>query len=87
MTCLVQRVTTPDDALKDKHWIDRGDIVDVLDPTTGTFVKQIGVVPNSPRPQRKFGEVFQNSERNTKRVLKDLAGLSEEELAELKRRA
>lgn len=80
------RVTTPDDALKDKHWIERGDIVDVLDSITGTFVKQIGVVPKFSKTPGKIWKGVPKLGEDTKRVLKDLVGLSDEELEELKKK-
>ncbi|MEM3577902.1 MAG: CoA transferase [Candidatus Bathyarchaeia archaeon] len=78
------RVSTPDDALKDKHWIARGHIVDVLDSTTETLVKQIGIVPKFSKTPGKIWKGVPKLGEDTKEVLKKLVGLSEKKLEELK---
>jgi crotonobetainyl-CoA:carnitine CoA-transferase CaiB-like acyl-CoA transferase len=78
------RVSTPDDILKDEHWLKRGDIVEVLDFTTGTSVKQIGIVPKFSKTPGKIWKGVSKLGEDTKEVLKRLAGLSEEKLKQLK---
>jgi len=77
-------VSTPDDILKDEHWLKRGDIVEVLDLTTGTLVKQIGIVPKFSKTPGKIWKGVPKLGEDTKEVLKRLAGLSEEKLKQLK---
>lgn len=78
------KVSTPDDVLKDEHWLKRGDIVDVLDLTTGTLVKQIGIVPKFSKTPGKIWKGVTKLGEDTKKVLKGLVGLSEEKLKQLK---
>jgi crotonobetainyl-CoA:carnitine CoA-transferase CaiB-like acyl-CoA transferase len=78
------RVSTPDDVLEDEHWLKRGDIVDVLDLTTGTLVKQIGIVPKFSKTPGKIWKGVTKLGEDTKKVLKHLVGLSEEEIKQLK---
>ncbi len=77
-------VSTPDDILKDEHWLKRGDIVEVLDLTTGTLVKQIGIVPKFSKTPGKIWKGVPKLGEDTKEVLKRLVGLSEEKLKQLK---
>jgi crotonobetainyl-CoA:carnitine CoA-transferase CaiB-like acyl-CoA transferase len=77
-------VSTPDDILKDEHWLKRGDIVEVLDLTTETFVKQIGIVPKFSKTPGKIWKGVSKLGEDTKEVLKRLVGLSEEKLKQLK---
>jgi len=78
------RVSTPDDVLKDEHWLKRGDIVEVLDFTTGTLVKQIGIVPKFSKTPGKIWKGVPKLGEDTKEVLKRLVGLNEEKLKQLK---
>jgi crotonobetainyl-CoA:carnitine CoA-transferase CaiB-like acyl-CoA transferase len=77
-------VSTPDDVLKDKHWLERGDIVEVLDLTTETLVKQIGIVPKFSKTPGKIWKGVPKLGEDTEEVLKRLIGLSEEKLKQLK---
>ena len=77
-------VSTPDDILKDEHWLKRGDIVEVLDLTTKTLVKQIGIVPKFSKTPGKIWKGVPKLGEDTKEVLKRLVGLSEEKLKQLK---
>jgi formyl-CoA transferase len=78
------RVSTPDDILKDEHWLKRGDIVEVLDFTTGTLVKQIGIVPKFSKTPGKIWKGVTKLGEDTKEVLKRLVGLSEKTSKQLK---
>lgn len=80
------RVSTPEDVIKDDHWLQRGDIVETLDMTTGKVIKQMGIVPKfskTPgivwRGPTKIGE-------DTPKVLKELLEVSDEEIMELKKK-
>ncbi|MDI9646332.1 MAG: CaiB/BaiF CoA-transferase family protein [Archaeoglobales archaeon] len=79
------KVSTPDDVLKDKHWLDRGDIVDVLDENTGRFVKQIGIVPKFSETPGKIWRGPPKLGSDTVKVLKELLGMSDYEIEELKK--
>jgi crotonobetainyl-CoA:carnitine CoA-transferase CaiB-like acyl-CoA transferase len=78
------RVSTPDDILKDEHWLKRGDIIEVLDSATGTLVKQIGIVPKFSKTPGKLWKGVPKLGEDTGKVLKRLIGLSEEKLKQLK---
>lgn len=78
------RVSTPDDVLKDEHWLKRADIIEVLDSTTGTLVKQIGIVPKFSKTPGKIWKGVSKLGEDTIEVLKRLVGLSQEELKQLK---
>jgi crotonobetainyl-CoA:carnitine CoA-transferase CaiB-like acyl-CoA transferase len=78
------RVSTPDDILKDEHWLKRGDVVEVLDFTTGTLVKQIGIVPKFSKTPGRIWKGVSKLGEDTKEVLKRLVGLSEERVKQLK---
>jgi crotonobetainyl-CoA:carnitine CoA-transferase CaiB-like acyl-CoA transferase len=78
------RVSTPDDVLKDRHWLERGDIVEVLDSTTRTLVKQIGIVPKFSKTPGKIWKGVPKLGEDTEEVLKSLAGLGDEELKQLR---
>jgi crotonobetainyl-CoA:carnitine CoA-transferase CaiB-like acyl-CoA transferase len=77
-------VSTPDGILKDEHWLKRGDIVEVPDLTTGTLVKQIGIVPKFSKTPGKIWKGVAKLGEDTKEVLKRLVGLSEKECKQLK---
>jgi crotonobetainyl-CoA:carnitine CoA-transferase CaiB-like acyl-CoA transferase len=77
-------VSTPDGILKDEHWLKRGDIVEVPDSTTGTLVKQIGIVPKFSKTPGKIWKGVAKLGEDTEEVLKRLVGLSEKKCKELK---
>jgi crotonobetainyl-CoA:carnitine CoA-transferase CaiB-like acyl-CoA transferase len=77
-------VSTPDSMLKDEHWLKRGDIVEVQDLTTGTLVKQIGIVPKFSKTPGKIWRGVPKLGEDTKEVLKRLVGLSEEKCKQLR---
>jgi crotonobetainyl-CoA:carnitine CoA-transferase CaiB-like acyl-CoA transferase len=79
-------VSTPEDVIKDTHWLQRNDIVEVVEMTTGKKIKQIGVVPKFSKTP---GIIWRGPPRigeDTKRILKDLLELSDEKIAELKKK-
>jgi crotonobetainyl-CoA:carnitine CoA-transferase CaiB-like acyl-CoA transferase len=78
------RVSTPNDVLKDEHWLKRGDIVEVPDLTTGTLVKQMGIVPKFSKTPGKIWKGVPKLGEDTKEVLKRLVGIDEEKLNQLK---
>jgi crotonobetainyl-CoA:carnitine CoA-transferase CaiB-like acyl-CoA transferase len=77
-------VSTPDSMLKDEHWLKRGDIVEVPDLTTGTLVKQIGIVPKFSKTPGKIWRGVPKLGEDTKEVLERLVGLSEKKCKQLK---
>jgi crotonobetainyl-CoA:carnitine CoA-transferase CaiB-like acyl-CoA transferase len=77
-------VSTPDSMLKDEHWLKRGDIVEVEDLTTGTLVKQIGIVPKFSKTPGRIWRGVPRLGEDTKEVLKRLVGLSDEKCKQLR---
>ncbi|MBS7640048.1 MAG: CoA transferase [Candidatus Bathyarchaeia archaeon] len=78
------RVTTPEDIIKDSHWLQRGDIIEVFEMVTGRTIKQMGVVPKFSKTP---GRVWRGPTRigeDTVKILKGLLELSDEEIMELK---
>jgi crotonobetainyl-CoA:carnitine CoA-transferase CaiB-like acyl-CoA transferase len=78
------RVSTPEDIIKDEHWIQREDLTDVLEMTTGKIIKQMGVVPKFSKTPGKVWRGPSRIGEDTVRVLKELLELSDEEIAFLK---
>ena len=78
------RVSTPEDVVRDRHWIERGDIIEVLDETTGRLVKQVGIVPKFSEPPGRIWRGPPKLGSDTKKVLKGLLNLSDEQIDELK---
>ncbi len=80
------RVSTPDDVIKDAHWIQRGDIVDVLEMNTGKVIKQMGIVPKFSKTPGKVWRGPPRIGEDTVRILKELLELSDEEINDLRSR-
>jgi len=80
------RVSTPEDVLRDNHWLQRGDIIEVLEATTGKKIKQMGVVPKFSMTPGKVWRGVPRIGEDTVRVLKELLEFSDEKIVELKRK-
>lgn len=78
------RVSTPEDIIKDDHWLQRGDIIEVLDATTKKIIKQMGVVPKFSRTPGMVWRGPTKIGEDTVRILKELLELSDKEIMELK---
>lgn len=77
-------VSTPESVIKDKHWLKRWDIIDVIEMTTGKKVKQIGVVPKFSKTPGKVWRGVPRVGEDTVKILKGLLELSDSEIAKLK---
>jgi crotonobetainyl-CoA:carnitine CoA-transferase CaiB-like acyl-CoA transferase len=78
------RVSTPEDVIKDDHWLQRGNIVEVLEMTTGKVIKQMGVAPKFSKTSGKVWRGVPRIGEDTVRILKELLELSDKEIAGLK---
>jgi len=80
------RVSTPEDIIKDNHWLQRKDIIEVDEMTTGKKIKQMGVVPKFSKTPGRVWRGIPRTGEDTVRILKELLEFSDEKIVELKKK-
>lgn len=80
----VSKVYNAEDAVNDKHWLDRGDFVEYEDQNLKKKIKAFGIAPKfSVSP----GKVWRGAPvlgQDTDKILKDICGLSDDKVAKLR---
>ena len=78
------KVYNASDAVKDPHWLDRGDIVEYEDQTLGKTIKAFGVVPKFEKTPGKIWRGAPSLGQDTESILKQVLGFSPEKIRALK---
>ncbi len=78
------KVNSVEDIIKNKHWIDRGDIVKYRDETLEKDITAVGIIPKLSETPGKIWRGAPYLGQDTEGVLKTVLGYSDEKIALLK---
>lgn len=78
------KVNTAEDAVNDKHWLDREDFIEYEDQTLGKTIKAFGIVPKFSETPGKVWRGAPYLGQDNEAVLTKLLGYSTEKINELK---
>ncbi|MCM0760899.1 CoA transferase [Sporomusa sphaeroides DSM 2875] len=78
------KVYSAADAVKDEHWIDRGDFIEYEDQTIQKQIKAFGVIPKFSDTPGKVWRGAPTIGQDTEAIIKTILGYSEEKIQVLK---
>ena len=80
------KVYNASDAVKDPHWLDRGDIIEYEDQTLEKTIKAFGIVPKFSDTPGKVWRGAPTLGQDTETVLSTVLGYSDEKIQDLKQK-
>ncbi len=78
------RIMTPEDAKNDRHWLDRGNFVELIDEFFGEKITYFGIVPKFSKTPGKVWRGSPKLGQDTERVLKELLGYTDDDIKRFK---